>query len=62
MFYSQEKPKIQFQKFTEEQYLPYKNEKFSTIAIHQCQELEPVHGSVNVPFHMTSTYARRDIG
>lgn len=32
---------------------------FSTKCVHAGQEPEPVHGSVNVPIHLTSTYAQR---
>jgi cystathionine gamma-lyase len=31
---------------------------FSTKCVHAGQEPEPVHGSVNVPIHLTSTYAQ----
>lgn len=32
---------------------------FSTQCIHAGQPPEPIHGSVNVPIHMTSTYAQK---
>jgi cystathionine gamma-lyase len=32
---------------------------FSTICIHTGQEPEPIHGSVNVPIHLTTTYAQK---
>ena len=35
---------------------------FATRAIHAGQEPEPIHGSVDVPIHMSSTFAQRDIG
>lgn len=61
MFYSQEKPKIKFDRFTEADYLPNKDDRFSTIAIHHGQGPEAIHGSVNVPIHMSSTFAQKDI-
>lgn len=50
-----------FETFPESEYLPFRHPGFATLAIHAGQEPEPIHGSVNVPIHMTSTYAQRDI-
>lgn len=61
MLYPKNEKKIQYERFSEEEYLPFKHEGFHTKAIHHGQEPEPVHGSVNVPIHMSSTYAQRDI-
>ena len=61
MLYKKSEPKIQYQKFSKEEYLPYEHEGFSTIAIHEGQDPEPIHGSVNVPIHMSTTYAQKDI-
>jgi len=33
---------------------------FSTVAIHEGQEAELVHGSVNIPIHYTSTYKQKE--
>lgn len=48
--------------FTEQDYLPIMHEGLATIAIHEGHPPEPIHGSVNVPIHMSTTYAQRDIG
>lgn len=61
MLYKKSEPKIEFQKFKEEDYILSRHEGFSTLAIHSGCEPEPIHGSVNVPIHMTSTYAQRDM-
>ncbi len=61
MLYPKKESKIQFEKFEEKDYLPIKHEGFSTLAIHVGQEPELVHGSVNVPIHLSSTYAQKDI-
>ncbi len=50
-----------YQTFQESDYLPYRHPGFSTLAIHAGQDPEPIHGSVNVPVHLTSTYAQKDI-
>lgn len=61
MLYPVKESKIQFEKFEEKDYLPIRHEGFSTLAIHVGQEPESVHGSVNVPIHLSSTYAQKDI-
>jgi cystathionine gamma-lyase len=61
MLYKQPESKVQYEKFTEEDYLPFKHPGFATLAIHVGSEPEPIHGSVNVPIHLTSTYAQKDI-
>jgi len=61
MIYKKSEPKVEFEKFKEEDYILCKHEGFATMAIHEGCEPEPVHGSVNVPIHMTSTYAQKDI-
>lgn len=38
---------------------PINHVGFSTKCIHDGQEPEQIHGSVNVPIHMTSTYAQK---
>lgn len=58
----QEKKKIEYQVFPREEYLPFIHPKFATKAIHDGQEPEHVHGSINVPIHMSSTFAQKDIG
>jgi len=62
MLYPKKEPKIKYQKFTEEDYLPHPHPGFSTLAIHAGQAPEPIHGSVNVPIHLSSTFAQKDIG
>ena len=62
MIYKKAQRKVEFERFSEEQYLPHKHEGFSTLAIHEGSEPEPIHGSVNTPVHLTSTYAQKDIG
>jgi cystathionine beta-lyase/cystathionine gamma-synthase len=61
MLYPKKESKIHFEKFEEKDYLPIRHEGFSTLAIHVGQEPEQVHGSVNVPIHLSSTYAQKDI-
>lgn len=62
MFYSAtQQSKLEYQKFTEDDYLPVKHEGLSTLSIHEGHEPEPIHGSVNVPIHMSTTYAQRDV-
>lgn len=61
MHYQPKECKIQYQKFTHEDYLPVEHPGFATLAIHAGHEPEPIHGSVNVPIHMTTTYAQKDI-
>lgn len=41
--------------------LPF-NPGFATLAIHQGQEAEPIHGSVNVPIHYSSTFKQHSPG
>lgn len=62
MLYPLRETKIQYEKFTHEDFLPIQHPGFATIAIHEGHEPQPIHGSVNVPIHMTSTYAQKDIG
>jgi len=62
MIYEKHVSKVEFTKFKEEDYLPHKHEGFATLSIHEGCKPEPIHGSVNVPIHMTSTYAQKDIG
>ena len=38
----------------------YEDKGFSTKAIHYGQPPDPFYGSLNVPIHLTSTYAQRD--
>lgn len=52
----------EYERFAREEYLPFLHEHFATNAIHYGQEPEAVHGSINVPIHMSSTYAQKDIG
>jgi hypothetical protein len=54
--------KIEYKTFTREEYLPYLHPGFGTKAIHAGQEPEKIHGSVNVPIHLSSTFAQHDIG
>ena len=61
MLYKKSESKIEYEKFSVEEYMPHKHEGFSTIAIHEGQEPEPVHGSIMVPIHMSSTFAQKDI-
>ena len=61
MLYAQEEPKVKYQRFSEEEYFPFKHPGFATKAIHAGQAPEPVHGSVNVPVVLSSTYAQKDI-
>lgn len=61
MLYKKAQSKIKFERFEEKDYLPVKHEGFATIAIHEGCEPEPVHGSVNVPLHLSSTFAQKDI-
>jgi cystathionine beta-lyase/cystathionine gamma-synthase len=61
MLYKQHIPKVAFETFPESAYLPFRHPGFATLAIHAGQEPEPIHGSVNVPVHLTSTYAQKDI-
>lgn len=61
MLYKHPEPKIKYEKFALEEYLPVKHEGFSTLAIHAGQDPDPTHGSVNFPIHLTSTYAQKDI-
>ncbi len=61
MIYKKSEPKVQYEKFKEEDYLLCRHEGFATLAIHKGCEPEPNHGSVNVPIHMTSTYAQNDM-
>ena len=62
MLYKQYEEKIKYEKFSIDEYLPVIHEGFSTIAIHEGHPPEPIHGSVNVPIHMSTTYAQKDIG
>jgi len=39
------------------EYFPHKIKGFATKAIHAGQEPEKVHGSVNVPIHLSTTFA-----
>lgn len=41
--------------------MPYSHIGFSTLAVHAGQDPEPIHGSVNIPVHLTSTYAQKDM-
>ena len=43
-------------------YLPHSHPGFATKSIHAGQEPEAIHGSINVPIHLSSTYAQHDIG
>ena len=61
MLYKQTESNIQYEKFEEKEYFPSRHHGFATLAIHAGQEPEPIHGSVNVPIHLTSTYAQKDI-
>ena len=61
MLYKPKESNIKYEKFEEKDYLPHKHPGFATLAIHAGQPPEAVHGSVNVPIHMSSTYAQRDI-
>lgn len=61
MFYKKTQPTLEFERFTEKDFMPHRHEGFATLAIHQGSKPEPIHGSVNVPIHMTSTYAQKDI-
>ncbi len=61
MLYKVDKPKIEYKKFEEKDYFPIRNHKIATTAIHEGQEPEPIHGSVNIPIHLSSTYAQKDI-
>lgn len=61
MIYQQHKPKVNYETFPESDYLPFRHPGFATLSIHAGQEPEPIHGSVNTPIHLTSTYAQRDI-
>lgn len=61
MIYKQEAPKVEFKKFKEEEYFPVKHHGFATKTIHAGQEPDPIHGAVNVPVFLSSTYAQKDI-
>ncbi len=61
MLYKKSESKIQYEKFSVEQYMPIPHDGIATVAIHAGQAPEPIHGSVNVPIHMSSTYAQTDI-
>ena len=61
MLYKKVEPKVKFEVFPESEWLPYPHPGFATRAIHAGQDPEPIHGSVNVPIHMSSTFAQRDI-
>lgn len=61
MFYKSKEEKIKYEKFSEEQYHPVKHDGLATTAIHEGHPPEPIHGSVNVPIHMSTTYAQKDI-
>jgi cystathionine beta-lyase/cystathionine gamma-synthase len=59
MLYKKGEQSIEYQQFTLDDYLPFKHEGLETIAIHEAPE--PIHGSINVPIHMSTTYAQKDI-
>ena len=61
MFYEKKEPRIVHDMFTEKDYLPVTHEGLATTAIHEGHSPEPIHGSVNVPIHMSTTYAQKDI-
>ena len=61
MLYDKKEPKINYEQFPESAYFPHKHPGFGTKAIHAGQDPEPVHGSVNVPVHLSSTFAQKDI-
>ena len=61
ILYQRAELKIKYEKFQEKEYFPFRHHGFATLAIHAGQEPEPIHGSVNVPIHLTSTYAQKDI-
>ena len=61
MLYKKAEEKIKYEKFSVEDYLPFVHEGFGTTAIHEGHPPEPIHGSVNVPIHMSTTYAQKDI-
>ena len=61
MFYAKKEDKVVFEHFTKEQYMPVEHKGIATISIHDGHHPEPIHGSVNVPIHMSTTYAQKDI-
>ena len=62
MLYAKKEPStVEYEKFEVSDYLPIKHEGFATKAIHVGQDPEPIHGSVNIPIHMSSTFAQKDI-
>lgn len=61
MLYQKHEPKVKYQHFSEEDYFPFRHPGFATKSIHAGQEPESVHGSVNVPVHLSSTFAQKDI-
>lgn len=62
MLYKQAEKKVKYEEFSESEYFPFRQHGFSTKAIHVGQKPDSVHGSVNVPIHLSSTYAQKDIG
>lgn len=48
-----------FTNYPESAYLYRKNKGFATKAIHAGQDPDPVHGSVNVPIHLSTTFAQK---
>ncbi|EAR94324.1 cystathionine beta-lyase/cystathionine gamma-synthase (macronuclear) [Tetrahymena thermophila SB210] len=49
----------QFTNYPESAYLYKKNKGFATKAIHAGQDPDQVHGSVNVPIHLSTTFAQK---
>jgi cystathionine gamma-lyase len=49
--------KEEYSNFKEEEYIYNKKAGFGTTAIHAGQHPETVHGSVNVPIHLSTTFA-----
>ena len=62
MLYKRAEKKSKYEEFSESEYFPFRHHGFATNAIHAGQGAESVHGSVNVPIHLSSTYAQKDIG
>lgn len=53
--------KVEFKRFSKAEYLPYDHPGFATAAIHSGQQPEPVHGSINVPVYLSSTFMQRGL-
>jgi cystathionine gamma-lyase len=62
MIYDKKEPKVKYAQFQESDYFPFRHPGFGTKAVHAGQAPEPIHGSVNVPIHLSSTFAQKDIG